>query len=146
MPLHLSKANQPDLLAAALSLTQSEGWHADAVAFAARRDPARPPCAIGVFQCFAGKEAEWHCAMAEGRVTRDVMTAFLSIAFHPRFLDLKRVFAPVAASNIAAQRAALASGFQFEFRKRGGAAGGEDAIVFSIAPPSGGLATARPQT
>lgn len=143
MPVHLSKADQEALLATAAEVTASAGFHADAVAFGARRDKEQGLCAVGVFQSFAGGEAEWHFGMLSGRVSRDVMRSFLTLAFHPRFLGLRRVFAPIPESNVVAQRAALAVGFKFEFRKRGGAAGGEDAIVFSMAPEELGLAAAK---
>lgn len=142
MPLSLTKANQEQLLTDALRLTQSDGWKADAVAFSARRHGAAEPCAIAVFQDFAGGEAEMHYATTAPHMTRDVIEAFKTLAFHPRFLGLKKLWIPVAASNKAAQRAALGAGFDFEFRKRGGAAGGEDAILLSMTPPAAGQAAA----
>lgn len=139
MPLSLTKINQEKLLADALELTQSEGWKSDAVAFAARREGADTESAIFVFQEFAGGEAEMHFATIRGHITRDLIEAWKYLAFHPRLLGLRKLWIPIAASNKAAQRAALGAGFDFEYRKRGGAAGGEDAIVLSLAP-------ARPQT
>ena len=139
MPLNITKANQEELLTTAMQLTQSEGWKRDAVAFAARRHSAETDSAIFVFQDFVGGEAEMHFATIRGHITRDLVEAWKYLAFHPRLLGLRKLWIPIAASNKAAQRAALGAGFDFEYRRRGGAAGGEDAIVLS-------LATARPQT
>ena len=145
MPLTLTKANQEQLLEAAMQLTDSTGWKHDAVAFAARRDGVDHPCAIAVFQDFAGGEAEMHYATTAPHMTRDVVDAFKTLAFHPRFLGLRKLWIPIAASNKKAQRTALGAGFDFEYRKRGGKAGGEDAIVLSIAPETLGQAAARPR-
>lgn len=141
MPLNITKANQEELLETARQLTESEGWKRDAVAFAVRRDGGEIIC-IGVFQDFAGREAEWHGAMIGEKLSPEVIQAMVALAFNPRFLNLKRVYAPVAESNRAAQIVALKCGYDFEYRKRGGAAGGEDAIVFSITPESAGKAAA----
>jgi RimJ/RimL family protein N-acetyltransferase len=142
MPLNLTKANQEKLLADAMSLTRSTGWKDDAVAFAARRDGAENPCAIAVFQDFTGGEAEMHYATTAPHMTRDVVDAFKAIAFHPRFLGLRKLWIPVAASNKAAQRAALGAGFDFEYRKRGGMPWGEDAIILALTPDEAGMAAA----
>lgn len=137
MPYTITKANQNDLLEAALTLTGSKGWFADAVAFAAKPSPDAEPVAIAVFQNFAGGGADVHFATIGTRLHKNLLEAFLTLAFAPRMLGIKRLFSHVAASNIPGQRASLGVGFQFEYRKRGSAAGGEDAIVFMLEPVSG---------
>jgi len=143
MPYHFTKANQAELLERAKSLTNCAGWAPDAVAFAAREKGEEDIRAVAVFEYFNGGDADIHFATIGQRMGPRLVDAYLKLAFHPNFMALNRVFAPIAASNIVAQRVALAAGFQFEFRKRGGAAGGEDAIVMSITPQSKGLAAAK---
>jgi RimJ/RimL family protein N-acetyltransferase len=113
------------------------------VAFAAKEQGEEDPCAIVVFQHFAGREAEVHVVTIGRKMTQRLLDAYLKLAFHPNFMGLKKCYAPIRESNIIAQRFCLAAGFTFEFRKRGGAAGGEDAIVMSITPDSKGLAAAK---
>ena len=134
MPLQISKANQKDLLDIAAEATASEGFMRDAVAFAARFDTEEDLRAVAVFQNFSGQDAEAHFAVLRGRISRKMMETFLTLSFHPRMLGLRRIFAPIPESNVSAQRAALAAGFKFEYRKRAFTEGGEDAIVFSISP------------
>lgn len=135
MPYTLTKTNQDALLEAAATLTSSEGWFKDAVAFAAMKEEGAEPCAIGVFQNFAGRSAEFHFSTIGTRLHKKLLEAYLTLSFHPKMLGLGRLFAHIPASNVAAQRAALSVGFQFEYRKRGSAAGGEDAIVLSLQGP-----------
>lgn len=134
MPYTITKTDQESLLEAALTLTGSEGWHKDAVAFGASKVGTRDVTYIGVYQNFAGGEAEIHFSTIGTRLNKQVLEAYLTIAFHPKMLGLKKLVANVAASNLQAQRACLGLGFQFEYRKRSSAAGGEDAIVLSLTP------------
>lgn len=148
MSLHLTRKNQPELLDAALAVTQSRGWRDDAIAFGAMRGADGPVVAVGVFQGFVSggfdrPEAEFHFGTA-GRVTRGIIDAFKVLAFHERGMNLEKLWAPIAASNREALRAAIGCGFEFEYRKRYGLAGGEDAIVLSMARATG-LASARPE-
>lgn len=135
MPYSLSKINQDALLEAAATLTKSEGWFKDAVAFAAKQAPDAGPVAIGVYQNFAAGGADLHFATIGSRLHKKMLEAYLTLSFHPNMLGLKRLFAHIPTSNVAAQRAALSVGFQFEYRKRASAAGGEDAIVLSLEGP-----------
>lgn len=137
MPVRLTKADQPTLLATALAVNGSTGWKSDALAFGALRDGDVTPRAIGVFQCFAGGEAELHFSMLEGKVSAGIMEAFAMVAGHHNGLNLNRVWTHVVETNIVAQRAALGAGFQFEYRKRGGPNESRDVIVFSIARETG---------
>ena len=143
MSLHLSRKNQFELLSAALPLTGSSGWRDDAIAFSAARSEGGDPVAIGVFQAFAGGEAEFHFGTTT-RVTRGVIDAFKVLAFHQRGMNLERVWVPIRAGNREALRAAIGAGFEIEHRKRGGMAGGEDAIVLSMSRDAG-MAAAKPQ-
>ena len=143
MPYHFTKANQAELLERARALTGSGAWNVDAVAFAAKESGEEEPCAIVVFENFVGGDADVHVATIGRKMSQRLLDAYLKLAFHPKFLGLNRAFASIAESNIVAQRFCLAAGFTFEFRKRGGAAGGEDAIVMSITPQSKGLAAAK---
>lgn len=144
MSLHLTRKNQFELLTAALPLTGSAGWRDDAIAFAAMHGEDGEPLAIGVFQGFAGGEAEFHFG-ATDNLTRGIVDAFKVLAFHPRGMNLERAWVPIAASNRQALRAAIGAGFEVEYRKRGGMAGGEDAIVLSMTRDAG-MAAARSET
>lgn len=143
MSLHLSRKNQFELLTKAAILTRSAGWRDDAVAFSASRSEGGPPVAIGVFQGFAGGEAEFH--FAAEILTRGIIDAYKVVAFHPRGMNLSRLWVPIAADNGHALRAAIGAGFEIEHRKRGGMDGGEDAIVLSMTRETG-LAAARSET
>ena len=146
MSLKLTKMNQTELLESALEPTGSSGWRDDAVAFGVKGD-GDTLTAVAVFQGFGGNDAEFHFAkLGDGSITRGHIEAFSMIAFHHRGLGLKKVWAQIAAHNKAAQRAAVGLGFDFEYRKRAGLEGGEDAIVFSMSRQEAGLVTARPQT
>ena len=134
MPYTMTRTNQIELLNAALELTQSEGWHKDAVAYAAIEQSSNQMACIGVFQNFAGGSAEFHFSTAGRRLNKTILESYKFIAFHPRMMGLKRIFANVAASNANAQKACLNAGFTFQYRKPSGAAGGEDAIVLMLVP------------
>ena len=131
--MHFSRRDQSTLLALALGPTGSIGWRDDAIAFAAFKDAESEPVAVAVFQAFTGNEAEIHFAtISGGRVTAEIVAALGTLAFHPRAMNLGRVWAVIAEDNAPAQVAAIKTGFRFEFCKRGGFAGGKDAIVFSM--------------
>ena len=134
MPLHFNKANQPVLLDLAAEATGSLGWRKDAIAVAVY-DRGTPDDlrAIVVFQNIDAYGAEMHFAMmGDHRLGLEVAKGVATIATHPRMMNLPAVWAHISEDNIPAQIAALKSGFQFEYRKRGGAAGRKDAIVMSI--------------
>lgn len=134
MPYSITRANQEHLLNTAMILTQSEGWHKDAIAFAAKQEGKSESACIAVFQNFAGGSADLHFATVGQMINKPIVEAYKFIAFHPRMFGLKRLFANIAVSNATAQRACLHAGFQFEYRKRSGAAGAEDAIVMMLEP------------
>jgi len=132
--MHFSRKNQDKLLEQAKPLTGSAGWATDAVAFGAFRENETEPAALAVFQAFNGAQAELHFALTStGRMTREIIGAICTLAFHPRALNLDRLWTNIADDNIPAQAAAMKVGFKFEYRKRGGFADGKDAIVFSMA-------------
>lgn len=134
MPYSITRENQDRLLETALILTKSEAWHKDAIAFAVREQGESESACIGVFENFAGGSADLHFATVGQRLNKRIVEAYKFIAFHPRMFGLNRLFASIAASNLAAQRACLHVGFQFEYRKRSGAVGGEDAIIMLLTP------------
>lgn len=134
MSFHLTKANQEELLEAAIGPAGVAGWHRDAVAFGARRDGEGEILAVGVFQNFANRTAEFYFASLGTTMTRGMMESYLVLAFHPKMLALERAFVVIPRTNRAALRAAVALGFEFEYRKRSSVTGGDDAIVLSLAP------------
>ena len=134
MPMHFSQKDQERMLNIAATLTGSTGWRRDARAFGAYADPEHTDLrAIAVFQNFVGEEAEFHFAMMpRHRLGLEVVRTLTRLAAHPRALNLSKVWAHIADSNIEAQVAALKCGFAFEYRKRAGFITGEDAIVLSV--------------
>ena len=137
MPYSLTKANQDQLLEAALAVTGSRGWFKDAVAFGAKRHDDSDIRAAGVFQNFAGGAADLHLGMIGHRMTRDLIEAYLTVSFHPKMLGLSQLFVHISVNNPTAQRAAIAVGFQFEYRRRAAMPDGEDAVVLSLTPGFG---------
>lgn len=132
MPYLITKANQDRLLEAGQTLTHSDGWMKDAIAFGAKDDTTGNMVAIAVFQNFSAGGAEFHFAMIGKALSRGVIEAFLFTAFHPRALGVKKLYAHIAPENAAAQRAALGVGFQFQYRKPGAMADGGDMIVMTL--------------
>lgn len=131
--MHFTRKNQDQLKQIALAPTGSTGWRDDAVAFAAARSADAEPIAVAVFQAFTGREAEFHITMLDGaRMQPAIVAAMITMSFNPRGLGLDRLWCQIANDNPTAQVAAIKVGFQFEYRKRGGIAGGKDAIVFSM--------------
>jgi hypothetical protein len=146
MALTITRQNQNHLLDLALTPTASTGWQHDAIAFGVKAQDGNIR-AVGVFQGFEGGDAEFHFAiLSGGTMTRGLIEAMILVAFHHRGLGLERLWAHIAADNRAAIRAAVAVGFDFRFRKRGGFPRGQDAIVLSMSRPDPGLAAARSET
>jgi len=134
MPYSLTRANQDQLLAAALALTKSVRWAEDAIAFAAYLNDEKEARAIGVFQNFAAGTAEIHFSMIGRPLTKKLLEAYMYVAFHRNGLRLNHLFATIDAANIRAQRAALGVGFQLEYRNRGTGPDGEDMVILSLKP------------
>lgn len=129
--MHFSSKDQAALLEAAKAVTRSTGWKRDAMAWGIY--DGEDLRALVVFQGFAGHGAEVHFGMMPGRkVGKDVMRGIISMAMHPRGLNLSHLMAPIAADNIPAQVAALKCGAQIEARVRGSLWGGGDAILFVL--------------
>lgn len=146
MSLKMTRADQDTLLQSALEPTGSTGWKNDAFAVGVKA-PDDELAAVAVFQNFGAGDADFHFAFLDRRpVTRGLIEGLLNLAFHHRGLGLNKVYAQIAASNRPAIRAAVALGFDFEHRKRGGFHGVEDAIILSMSRPDAGLVAARPQT
>lgn len=128
-----TRENQPHLMQLALAPTGSIGWRDDAVAFGVLRAPDAEPMAVAVFQAFSGREAEFHIAMLDGaRMQPAIVSAMVAMSFSKKIFALDRLWCQIAVDNPTAQVAAIKVGFQIEYRKRGGFAGGKDAIVFSM--------------
>lgn len=133
MPYLITKANQDRLLEAAQTMTGSEGWMKDAIAFGAKDAKTGDIVAVSVFQNFTAGGAEFHFAMIPAKtLSKGVIEAFLFTAFHPRALGLRKLYAHIAPENAAAQRAALGVGFQFQYRKPDAMSGGGDMIVMTL--------------
>lgn len=139
-------------LAAALKMTNSEGFMHDAISIAAYRpggegDPEHI-VAIAVFECFRGDQAEMHFAMANGRIpSREIIQGLMTVAFHPKMLNLRRVLTRTPARLPNAIAGLLKVGFQIEFRHRNCLADGGDAIVSSLDRAAVlNMASAEPQT
>lgn len=132
MPYIISKSNQDRLLEAAATLTQSEGWFKDAVAFAAKNQETGSVDAIAVFQNFRAGGAEFHFALVGKPMSNSIIKAYLFTAFHPKALNLRSLDAHIVADNSKAQRAALGVGFKFQYVKPKAAAGGADCVVMRL--------------
>ena len=130
--MHFTRKDQPALLEAAKTVTASTGWQRDAVAWGIY--DGEDLRAVAVFQGFAGTGAEFHFGMMPGRkVGKDTMRGIISMAMHPRGMNLSRLIAPIPVENTSAQVAALKCGAQIEARVRGSLWGGGDAILFVLA-------------
>lgn len=131
--MHFSRRDQDKLLAAAKSLTASDGWRADAIAWGVYDAPDGDMRAAAVFQNIDVNGAEVHFGMVQGRrLTLGVLRSLIDMATHPRAMNLPRLFAHIGVSNVRAQSAALKCGASFEYRIRGGLRGGKDAIVMVL--------------
>lgn len=151
MSYKLTRENQPFLLSFVQDETNTEGWRSDAVAYAATTGPGadgRPVLvAAGVWENFTRREADFSFAMAPGRrVTHGIIDSFVLLSFHPRAFNLDRVWLQTSEHNIIAQRAILAIGASFQFRKRAGHADGSDAIVFLMERPAASPPAAKATT
>lgn len=155
MSYKLSRQDQENLLHLAAAATDTLGWKTDAVAFAVSREGEDEIKAIGVFEDFtASREATFSFALMRPGfgMTRGLIDALLKLAFHPRALNLDRLWMQAAADNVASQVAMIKLGAGFEYRKRGairGKASGadivRDAIVFSLVSPKLTAPAARAQ-
>ena len=143
--MHFSRSNQPALLAAATGPTNATGWSDHAIAFGISHQPGGDLIGVIVFDEFRGEEAELAFAMFDGRpLSMTVIEAIRHLAFHPRTLNLKRLWARIAADDRRALSAAIRCGFEVEYRRRAGYAGGKDAILLSMDRPEPVLAPATP--
>lgn len=148
MSYRLVRDHQKFLLAHVQDETGTAGWKSDAVAYGAidknapeGRDPL---AAAGVYENFAGGEAEFSFAMLPGhRINRRIIEAYMGLSFHMMGLNLQRLWMMASDNNVLSQRLILTIGARFQFRKRAGAADGSDAIVFLLErPPSAPAAKA----
>lgn len=152
MSYQISRTNQTALLDFVARETETFGWKPDAVAWSVAPKTAEgvgPIMAAGVFENFTGpgRAADFSFAMVPGyRTNRGVIEAFLNLAFNPRALALDRVWMQAAADNLISQRAMLAIGAQFQFRKQAGAGNGSDAIVFLMTSPGASTPAAKAPT
>jgi hypothetical protein len=148
MSYTISQKNQKNLLTRVSVETGTLGWKSDAVAFSVARSTAPEDLlAIGVFENFAGKEADFSFAMLTGhRMNVGIIRAYVNVAFHPRALDLDRLWMMATDENLISQRSMLAIGATFQFRKRGSAANGSDAIVMLMTRPTAFEPAARAST
>lgn len=144
--MHFSRANQAALLEAAAGPTNATGWSRDAVAFGISRNPGGPLIGVIAFDAFRGTEAELAVAMFDGKpLSMTIIDAIKHLAFHPRTLDLTRMWARIAADDRRALSAAIRCGFDIATGPlRGGYAGGKDAILLSMDRPEPFLAPATP--
>ena len=155
MAYPISRQDQENLLNLAAAATETVGWKTDAVAFAVMLGEAPEIKAIGVFEDFtAAREATFSFALMRPGfgMTRGLIDALLKLAFHPRALNLDRLWMQAAADNVASQVAMIKLGAGFEYRKRGAIRGNasgadiaRDAIVFSLVSPKLTAPAARAQ-
>ncbi|TNE66844.1 MAG: N-acetyltransferase [Rhodobacteraceae bacterium] len=129
--------NQKAHLAAALELTGSKGFMEDARAVAAYKPGAEGDVdkitSVAVFECFRGGRAELHFGMADGLpLTKELVTATVYLAFHPKAFDLDRLLVRVPCHNTRALIALIKIGFQIEYRDRASLVDGADGIVMSL--------------
>jgi RimJ/RimL family protein N-acetyltransferase len=131
--MHFSRKDRDRLLKTALDLTGSQGWRADAMVWGVFDTPEGDLKAVAVFQNIDTHGAEFHFGMAPGRrLTPGIVKSLIVMATHHRGMNLPRLFAHIAADNIAAQAAALKCGATFEYRIRGGLRDGKDVIVMAL--------------
>lgn len=135
--MHFTRANQTEILTLAAEVTNSDGWRADAIGFAATPAPGNTDYrAVAVFQNFDGDNADVHFGMTGGRrLGAEIVKAFMMVALSPRMLNLKTVWIQIAEANVAAQVAALKIGAVFEHRKRMAAPDGTDLVILSYRQP-----------
>lgn len=129
------REKQPALLSHAAKWTGCNRWAADAAALGFYDDPEYEQLrAVVVLENRSVYGADAHFAMAPGRRMTRQMIAHLSLVVlqSPKGLALRMIWAHIAASNTQAIALAVQCGFEFEYRKRGSAAHGEDAIVLSM--------------
>lgn len=129
--------DQKSHLAAALQMTSSEGFMEDAIAIAAYRPggegDAEELAAIAVFECIRGNRADLHFGMPKPMgLSMELIHAVVGIAFHPKHLNLERLFMRVPDGRTHALVALIKIGCSFEYRERSSLAGGQDAIVLSL--------------
>lgn len=129
--------DQKSHLAAALAMTHSEGFMEDAIAIAAYRPggegDAEELAAVAVFECIRGRRADLHFGMPRPMgLSVDLIQAVVGIAFHPKHLNLDRLFMRVPEANTHALVALIKIGCSFEYRERASLARGQDAIVLSL--------------
>lgn len=139
MSYEVSRLDQESLLRFVADETKTFGWSPDAVAFSvAPKDAnggAGAVIAVGVFEDFTapGRMAEFSFAMIpEHRMNRGIIEAFAFIAFHPRILNLDILWAKCRIDNPVSQRALLAIGAEFQYRKPSSAADGSDVVVMRM--------------
>ena len=137
MSYKLTRENEPFLLRHVEDVTRTAGWKADAVAYGAIQKTApgfgAPLVAAGVYENFAGREADFSFAMFPGyQINRGIIEAFKALSFHPMGLNLDRLWMMASDENTLSQRLILHIGARFQFRKRAGASDGSDAIVFLL--------------
>lgn len=119
----------------AAKLTNSEGFMADAVAVAAYRstDTGMDMQAVAVFECFRGSRAEMHFGCTDGhRLTPELITTIVTLAFHPKYFGLDRLMTRVPARHVHAICTLLKIGFQIEHVDRGSLHDGSDGVVLSL--------------
>lgn len=135
--MHFSRSNQKALLEAATSPTNAQGWSDNAIAFGISHEPKGDLIGVMVFDEFRGREAELAIAMFNGRpLTLTIIEAIKQLAFHPRFLGLGALWVRIAHDDRRALSAAIRCGFEVEYRRRAGYAGGKDAIMLSMTAPA----------
>jgi hypothetical protein len=132
MPVIFVLDNQLELLAEAMFLTESQGFMGDAKALACKDKDTGRLLAIGVYQNLSTAASEIHFATTDERVLlrRDLMAGFAAYGF--RWMKSPKLVAPIAVWNVAAQIAALKSGFYITGYLGGGAIDGSDAIVLTL--------------
>lgn len=133
--MKLTVNNQEKLLAWAASQLKTSGWPdgSQAIGVIERRDGQLPILrAVLVINAHYGDRCSVHIASDGARrwATADVMTRISAYIHLGK--KVNRMSAVIAASNVAAQIAALKIGFQIEGRERLGADDGTDGIVFSM--------------
>lgn len=135
MPIHMTRANQTDLLSRAAELTDCHRWAHDAAALGMYDDAEKTSLrAVIVVENRTAYGADLHFAMEPGRrINRQIIAHMVLVLMtHAAGLRIPRLWAHIAASNAPTIALCVQCGFQFEYRKRGSAAGEEDAIVMSL--------------
>lgn len=141
--MHFSRRNQDQMLEFALQATGSTGWMNDALAISVASPPSSDLLGIAVFQNFRRDEADFHFVLIAPRMGRRLIEGYAEVAFNPRFLGLRHLWAHISEANTPAQLAALRAGFVFEHRLRAGFDGLTDAIVMRKTALNAAFAAAR---